>query len=107
MLVLLVALVEPVALVDAVELLAYVDPLVELVAPEVAALALPVIDVLPLAVEVSLLATALLVEGVVLVEAVDEVSLLAKPLVLPVWLRELLALVDGEEVADVLALFAD
>ncbi len=54
-----------------------------------------------------MLATELLVDGVVLVEAVEEVSLLAKPLVLPVWLRELLALVDGEEVADVLALFAD
>lgn len=79
----------------------------ELVAPEVAALGLPVMDVLPLAFEVSLLATALLVEGVVLVEAVEDVSLLANPLVLPVWLRELLALLDGEDVADVLALFAD
>lgn len=46
-------------------------------------------------------------DGVVLVEAVEDDSLLAKPLVLPVWLNELLALVDGEEVAEVLALFAD
>lgn len=55
-----------------------------------------------------MLATELLLEdGVVLVEDVAEVSLLAKPLVLPVWLRELLALVDGDDVADVFALFAD
>jgi hypothetical protein len=78
--------------------------LVELVDGEEVAALLAVVD------EVSLLATELLEDdGVVLMLLVDVVPVLAKPLVLPVALSELLELVDGDEVAapDVLALVAE
>jgi hypothetical protein len=68
--------------------------------------------VLVLLVELSLLATELPVEGVDDEMPADEVSVdaefeLAKPLVLPVELSELLELEEGEEDAPVLLLFAE
>lgn len=96
-------------LVEGVVLVEEVEELPVLAKPEVLPVALSELleladgeeaadeEVLPVLDEVSLLAIDELVEGVVLVDEVEELPVLANPLVLPVALRESLELVDGDE----------